>query len=368
MQDAKAFGSPYIDPRLDSAGHSIFDSLSKAFARALSARPDELVARTFRIAGEVATVRVVGRALAAELLSPFAHLALVDAGVDAQTHSMLRVDAWDQHATQVACDAVPVDPEASNLGIVIRSRNGRHVRLERPLSSMWLDLEGPRMIGWFADARLISIEERSKPFYRLLCLWLAARGITMIHSGAIKRNGKGVLLTGKGGAGKSTSVLSALLAGFEFVGDDYVGLRATLGGPCTVSSLFSTCSIHIDRTSSFPSLRALMPPPNHTDEEKLVIRLGEAFRDRMVGATSISAILLPRLVAGSMPSLQPASRVDALRALAPSSILLMPNGSAEAFGAISNLVDSVPAYWLDLAGPIESVPSTIAAFIQTSTT
>lgn len=44
----------------------------------------------------------------------------------------------------------------------------------------------------------------------------------LVHAGAISHNGKTILITGNGGAGKSTAVLRHVEAGWTFYGDDLV--------------------------------------------------------------------------------------------------------------------------------------------------
>lgn len=59
-----------------------------------------------------------------------------------------------------------------------------------------------------------------------LLSFLAKRDIFAFHSGAyVNGNGKGVLLPGKGGSGKSTIAFCALSSGYPFVGDDVVLCR-----------------------------------------------------------------------------------------------------------------------------------------------
>ena len=75
------------------------------------------------------------------------------------------------------------------------------------------------------DAAAIPASERAAPIREALQLLMAARGRLMTHAGAVGRDGRGVLLVGRGGSGKSTLALSCALAGMEIVADDYVLLE-----------------------------------------------------------------------------------------------------------------------------------------------
>lgn len=57
--------------------------------------------------------------------------------------------------------------------------------------------------------------------------WALLTDMIMIHSAAVGVDGKGVLISGWGGKGKSTLSISCLLNGMDFVADDYVMLNSS---------------------------------------------------------------------------------------------------------------------------------------------
>jgi hypothetical protein len=360
-KSSKALGSAYVGRTLEDDGRSTFDAIGRSFERALGEHPGEVSETTIRIGEDHIRLRVVGRQLARLLLTPFAHLEQAGSRASA---GLLTIDAWDQAATGSACAALPAEPELASMAIVVRSHARRFFRLERPTSSMWLDTGQSRMLGWFASAAQATTEERSKPFYRMLGPWLAGRGIHMIHAALVARDGRGALLAGRGGAGKSTTALSCLLAGLDCLGDDYVGLQEMGMGGFRGLSLYSTCCIEHPRAASFPGLRDLVLAPSSSDDDKSILALAERFASRLPRSAQISAVLLPRVTPSNTTSLRAASPIDALRELAPSSLLLLPDPGPAAFQAFAKLVDCVPAYWLDLGGPLASAPSVIAALLD----
>lgn len=50
--------------------------------------------------------------------------------------------------------------------------------------------------------------------------WLKERGLFPIHAACVSEKGHGILIVGKPGAGKSTLSVSAVRAGFQFLGDE----------------------------------------------------------------------------------------------------------------------------------------------------
>ena len=76
---------------------------------------------------------------------------------------------------------------------------------------------------WTHDPASLADWEHGSPLRNLLRWALADHGVHLLHGAAIGvPGGGGVLLLGVGGAGKSTTALTCLAAGFDVVADDYV--------------------------------------------------------------------------------------------------------------------------------------------------
>ena len=52
--------------------------------------------------------------------------------------------------------------------------------------------------------------------------WARQNQMMLLHSACVGMNGKGVMISARGGGGKSTLSVSCLLGGFDFVADDYI--------------------------------------------------------------------------------------------------------------------------------------------------
>ena len=71
--------------------------------------------------------------------------------------------------------------------------------------------------------------------------WARGEDKLMVHAACVGVNGRGVLIAGRGGAGKSTLSTSCLLSGLEFVSDDYTLLTGS--GPLDAMPLYTTISL-----------------------------------------------------------------------------------------------------------------------------
>lgn len=76
-------------------------------------------------------------------------------------------------------------------------------------------------IFWTKSVENLPEWEFGAPLRNILTWSLLDRGIYVLHSAGIGLNGRGVLLSGPGGSGKSTTTALCIQAGFQSTGDDY---------------------------------------------------------------------------------------------------------------------------------------------------
>lgn len=206
------------------------------------------------------------------------------------------------------------------------------------------------------------MDEYADPISLLLYDWCSDQGVQIIHAGLISENGRGVLFAGPRWSGKSTSALSCLCAGFDYIGDDRVGLQRVEDGSFVGHSIYSSTQLEPDTITRFPSLIPYATLGN-LDGERAVIQLTKIFPERIKSSVQIRAVALPRIVDTDKPRIRPASSGEALLALAPS-VKLMPFGpAADNFHNLAQLAQGVPAYWVDLNRNLDDTPSLVRQII-----
>lgn len=336
-----------------------YDRAVAACDEALAARPDITSEHFFSFGGRLVRMRVVGRELADRLTRPFAHLRATDLADDARLS--LRVDVWDEREAHVP---FPPDDEVdltetrwpAGQGLLAISADTRLVRYDCTAWVTWLDRAERRMVGWRANADRLAMHERTRPLPFLLPVWYADRGVHIIHAGLVARGGRGVLLCGANGAGKSTTSLACLCGGLDFLSDDHVGIEETERGTFVGHSIFASTRLEPDHLERFPMLVPHAIRSQEWFETKSLILTAEVAPHRVIRHTSISAIALPIVVDAPSSRIEPVSRAEALRALAPSSMMQMPFGAThDRFRALAALVASVPAYRLELGCDIDAI-------------
>lgn len=340
-----------------------FDQLGSSWARAKEATPEKIAVADYLIAGLVVRTRIVGTELAAEIDRPLAHLRVSPDKPGAAPPPDLAVDLWDAGETGIAWDGFGQCAEYGLYGLVTATEDSRYIEDWRQHAVMVLDRSTSHVVGCVRTTGERCLDERARPFHRLLSVWLKDREVQFVHAGLVARNGAGILFVGKGGSGKSTSSIMCLRAGFGYLGDDFVGVQANPAGGFTGHSLYSSCLVDLGHLERFPDFAAHAAPPNYEDEDKSLLCLADVFPDRMMRDTQISAVVLPRVTGGDETRLRKASRAETLLGLAPSSIMYLPGAGAGSMTRLAGLVRAVPGWHLDLAGDPECVPPLIESLL-----
>lgn len=342
--------------------------LQACFETAARQHPNLLREGDYLFAGRHVRLRIVGLGLADAVMEPFAHLRCT--GVESVPQ--LAIDLWDEAETGI--DA----PETSR----IIDFNGR----QHGFPSGWalstdmqilgyvqtdgvlvLDRTGGYLVGWRATSRRLSPHERARPLPFVLNVWYNDQDVQILHAGLVARGQQGALLGGAGGVGKSTTTLACLLAGFDVLGDDFVGLSGASSRSFAGLSLYSTARLHIDHLQRFPTLAPFASSTMDEQERKSFLLLARVAPLRLVVRVPIKAILLPRVVDSEQSHLRICTKRDALWTMAPTCVLkVAPANDLGGLARLRHLIDAVPCYWLELGRNLESIPTCVGEALASS--
>jgi hypothetical protein len=334
-----------------------FPLLEAGFLKAREAARDAAAEFDIGIAGFRVRIQVVGADLAITMRRAFSHLIAPTVGAPDLT-----ICAWDEAATGVTVHGqYSTRRRADDVEILLKvSEDGRYVCEQRDLGVSWLDTASNRILSCIASASCQYLDERARPFHKLISAWLDERGIQFVHAGLIGCGDTGVLFVGNGGAGKSTSSVVCLRAGLGYLGDDFVGIEDT-GVAYTGHGLFSSCLLNVHHLQRFPDLKPHAVRAHQDFEDKSILYLGEVFPSSLRQSVSIAAIMLPRVVQREETTYRRASKAEALFALAPTSVMFLPRPSQKAFDRVAEMVERLPAYWLELGSDIDRIPDAVKA-------
>lgn len=330
-------------------------AMQAVFENTVAARNEVLSEHHCSVAGVDMRLRIAGRRLAEEITPPFDHLRNCATAKKPE----LTIDIWDQEETGLRDTLVNTYDGGGAFSVLTAASGGRYVSEERHDRMSWLDRCAGHVVGCMGSANRLYVDERARPFQRLLSVWFNDRKIQLIHSGLVSWEGRGVLFVGMGGAGKTTASISCLLDGFGYLGDDFLGLEENSDGSFTGYGIYASCLLTPKHLTRFPDLMPYERAANHAHEDKSLVYLSGLFPERLERSAPIEVIALPRVVDADETSFRTASKGEALLALAPTSVMFLPGANVRSLDKLARLVECVPCYWLELGRDVNQIARTV---------
>lgn len=204
--------------------------------------------------------------------------------------------------------------------------------------------------------------ETGAPLRPFLHWHYALAGRRLTHCGTLGIGGKGVILAGAGGSGKSGTVIAGLLHGLQSVGDDYVLLDA--GHDITAHPLFATLKQDPAgfRRLGLDARLGRDLPLNWQGKHQFT--MADVAAQPVPARLAIGALLLPRIGGGARTEIAPVGRAEAMIALAASSIYQMPGERESGFRFFGEITRRLPCFRLTLGPDPTEVSDRIGTFIE----
>ncbi len=211
-------------------------------------------------------------------------------------------------------------------------------------------------VYWAREVTAIPEWDYGAPLRNLLAWALHDAGRVLLH-GAVVGDARGALLVaGAGGAGKSSTTLAALRhAGLNTVGDDFVALA----GDGFAEALFDTVKLDAAALRRLAVPAGWVANPARPAGEKARLHLLRDMPGALVPRLAVRALVVPAIVARADSAVVPASPGTLLRALAPSSLFLVPGAERQRFAALAALTQRLPCLTLELG----SDPAGVAGLV-----
>lgn len=215
-------------------------------------------------------------------------------------------------------------------------------------------------VMWTADARGLPDWEDSAPLRDVLHWACIPTPWFLAHGAAIGVADDGVLFTGPGGSGKSTTTAAAVLSGLRTAGDDFV-LIDPVGHE--IHALYDSVKLGEDSLQRLPGLPAAGNPMRNATE-KARFRVSDMRAGAFAPKLRLRAMVLPRLAQSARTAIVPATQSEVMRALAPSTLLLLRGGQAETAAKAAALIRSLPAFRMELGHDPAEVAGALADLVR----
>ncbi|MBV9213728.1 MAG: hypothetical protein JOZ25_08800, partial [Actinobacteria bacterium] len=307
----------------------------------------ELHERDLAVANQRLRLRFASPAAAERLYPAVSHLEVpVAGGADVE------FCIWDGRATGRSAPGFPWAPDDLTLRGAVRPLcdDRVHTSLEQLSGALICRHHAShRLLCWIPDAEALPWAARSSPVRSAFGWALATPSMPFVHAGCVGRDGNGVLIVGPSGSGKSTTSVACAAAGLDYASDDYLFVR--IGEPVVAHSLYCTARIHDYDIERVPGLSGAVVGWVDGPGPKGVVDVRRLAPDRIRKRIQAHALVIPRPTGNSVTTMRAVGSAEALRAMAPSSILQVPQEDPRAaLTALGHLARELPAYVLELGG------------------
>ncbi|MBP7847171.1 MAG: hypothetical protein KAZ94_03460 [Burkholderiales bacterium] len=245
-----------------------------------------------------------------------------------------------------------------------KSEDGRFVlyyQLEENYVNLQLvDKQSQRAICWFTDVGGIPAWEKSFPFRQILSVFYENSDYCMIHGAGVAFAGFGVIITAKGGSGKSTAALACLAGDCDYVGDDFIlyNLKTKY-----MYSLYNVAKLEFHQLGLFSDFNDILVASN-TDMQKQQLFLYPKFANKLTNKVKVKAVLVPKFDAELEESnLEHSSVSLSVISMAPTTIFLLKAGK-ELFAKLTTVCQELPNYRLNTSKNIQSINRVVMEFLS----
>jgi hypothetical protein len=199
----------------------------------------------------------------------------------------------------------------------------------------------------------LSIYDRATPFQSIIHWILEDAGWHMAHAAVVGFQGKGALLVGNSGSGKSTTALTCLMnPELQFLCDDKCML--SLDPNPRAFAIYNAVKLNHDVKDRFPFFnKMIVGTDEFAKKGKNLAFLYPEFKDKTVTRLQINSILIPRINTHGPFGISPASPAAAFRVFGPSTSIWVPLSGPSNYRFLRSFTEKIPCYYLDLAPELQ---------------
>ncbi|NLJ08024.1 MAG: glycosyltransferase [Sphingobacteriales bacterium] len=230
------------------------------------------------------------------------------------------------------------------------------------LSVVVMDLEQNIGVFWVKSPAKLPFWSKSAPLRTLFHWWMEKNKKQLLHAAAIGNEKGAVLISGKGGVGKSSTAIRCLEHGMNYLSDDYVIVQ--LEPQPVVFSLYCSAKIKHAETSEYAYFRNYLLPYEKNREEKALMILYPGLKDRLVEKLPVNAILIPEFCDHDETSITSVPYWTVQSAVSFTTLSHLPYAGRFTHELICGLCQEVPSFKLLLGKNRSEISPVIAKFLQ----
>ncbi len=200
--------------------------------------------------------------------------------------------------------------------------------------------------GYLVNPETVHPDIRVSYFHFVLTELLKRQGLYTLHATAMEKGGRGVLIPGYSGRGKTTACISLLRSGYRCLSDDHPLMRID-EGRIRLLGFPEKVDVTDQSRDFFPELGGLSPGKLHQGLIKKYFYIEDVYPGGVAFSCEPRVLILPQIAEEPTSHLEPISKRQAFEEILPHGLLVYDKTIApKEFHALSALIQTVDTYRL----------------------
>jgi hypothetical protein len=201
-------------------------------------------------------------------------------------------------------------------------------------------------------------------FHTAMIELLRYRGLYTVHATSLEMHGRGILIPGNSGRGKTTSFVSLLRAGYRYISDDHP-LLEDAGTHVDVLPFPMQIKVTENTANFFPELREAPAHLFRPGMGKRLFKAEDVYKTEIGQRCKPAIVLFPNVVDSPKSHLELLPKSRALEVLLPQALLVYDRAvAAKQFQVMSKLVQQVDCYRLHFGRDVLDLPNLITPLMK----
>lgn len=208
-----------------------------------------------------------------------------------------------------------------------------------------IDVDQHKAFYVVRDANALPWWVSGSPLQVIFHIWLLKQSCQLTHAAAVGNDCSAVLLTGKGGSGKSTTTLACLQEGLNYLSEDYCVLEEK---NLQVHSIYQSAKWRFPTRQLFPQYEKYIQNPESADQEKALIYYQDFFPHQVKKSLPVRAMLSLSVSEEKFPTIKAQDELSAWKNLFMSTAAQLPFNDPRTLRLLQRVTQKLSCYHLAL--------------------
>lgn len=257
------------------------------------------------------------------------------------------------------------DRRETGLSYEVIHDEGRWIADFRDVGVLIMDGSQGRADGYVIKPETLHENVIQYLFHLALTELFRHRGLYTIHAAALEKHGRGILISGNSGRGKTTSSISLLRSSYRYLSDDHPLIQDT-GTHVEVLPFPTKINVTEATIAFFPELLDLSDHVHSAGSHKRSFHAEDLYPTSMGGERCRPALVLfPHVVNACHSHLELLPKSQALELLLPQALLVFdPEVARREFQVLAKLARQVDCYRLYFGHDMLDLPNLITPLLE----